>query len=299
MNRTYFIIGLIVIAFITGCAENYNREFTEGYNDNYYATYTEMPPILFDEPPELIVVPKTYVYVVPDLDEELFFYSGWWWRPWKGKWYRSRHYTSGWIHYQNTPSFYRDIPPDWRNSYRDHRWRGREWDYHRIPHRNVERNWSEWERARHWENEGKRHHNKHYERIDSNQDRRKRNEKFIKERDNKDRYDRMTPNQDNNRHKEKFIKERDNNNSYERRYLEQEEHNNKEHQRINSDMDYNREHKHLDHEEKRHVNDTDSNVQNPEIPNHRRYIKTMENIEQKSESVEIQNRNRLKLEDRP
>ena len=311
MNKIYFITGLIMIAFITGCAENYNRELTGQYSDDYIIA-TETPPILFDEPPELIVLPETYVYVVPDLDDDLFFYSGWWWRPWRGNWYHSRHYNSGWRHYRNTPSFYRNIPPGWRNDYRNHRWRGEQWDYQRIPHRNVERNWSQWEKRRHWENEEKRHHNNRYDRIDPNQDRRKRNEKFIKERDNNDRYDRMTPNQDNNRRNDKFIKKRDNNNSYERLYPEP-EHNNKPHERINSDRDRNKHHEYLDHEQKRrvedlkprtrdqeerrHVNDTDSNVQNPEIPNHRR-IKTMENIDEQPEGVEVEKRNRLKLEDR-
>ena len=54
------------------------------------------PPIMFAAPPSLIVMPETYVYVVPDVDVDIFFYNGWWWRPWEGRWYRSRHYDSGW-----------------------------------------------------------------------------------------------------------------------------------------------------------------------------------------------------------
>ncbi|MBF0303504.1 MAG: hypothetical protein HQK73_10705 [Desulfamplus sp.] len=353
MNKTYFIIGLIIIASITGCAENYNREFTEGYNDNY-ATYTEMPPIVFDEPPELIVVPETYVYVVPDLDDDLFFYSGWWWRPWKGDWYRSRHYNSGWRRYQNTPSFYRDIPSGWRNDYRNNRWRGDKWDYQRIPHRNAERNWSKWEKIRHWENQEKRHHNNSYERIDHNQVLNRRNEKSIKERDGNNRYER------------RYLEREHNNKRHERLYPER-EHNNRTHERINSDRDRNKHHENLDQQERTRVqdleprtrdqeqkrqvedleprirdqeqtnrvedlelrkkdfkqkqnegfsgdikqrhneprnqdvtpHDTDSNVENPEIPNHRRHIRTMENIDKQPEEVEVEKRNRLKLEDRP
>jgi len=47
------------------------------------------PPIVFSAPPEMIVLPETYVYVVPDVDVDIFFYDGWWWRPWEGRWYRS------------------------------------------------------------------------------------------------------------------------------------------------------------------------------------------------------------------
>ena len=66
------------------------------------------PPIVFAAPPALIVLPETYVYVVPDVDADIFFYNGWWWRPWEGRWYRSRHYDSGWVYYQSVPSFYRE-----------------------------------------------------------------------------------------------------------------------------------------------------------------------------------------------
>ncbi len=108
-------------------------------------------PIVFAAPPSLVVVPETYVYVVPDIEVDLFFYDGWWWRPWQGRWYRSRHYNSGWFYYQRVPSFYGWIRPGWRDYYRHHRWRGHRWNYHRIPHHEVERNWRDWERSRHWE----------------------------------------------------------------------------------------------------------------------------------------------------
>ncbi|RPH86309.1 MAG: hypothetical protein EHM66_04415, partial [Deltaproteobacteria bacterium] len=68
------------------------------------------PPIVFAAPPEMVVIPETYVYVVPDVDVDIFFYGGWWWRLWEGRWYRSQNYSSGWAHYQNVPSFYREVP---------------------------------------------------------------------------------------------------------------------------------------------------------------------------------------------
>jgi hypothetical protein len=109
------------------------------------------PPIVFAAPPEVIVIPETYVYVVPEVQEEIFFYNGWWWRPWGGRWYRSRHYSSGWVYYQSVPSFYARIPSGWRNDYRDHRWGGHQWNYQRIPHQQLQQNWSSWEKSRHWE----------------------------------------------------------------------------------------------------------------------------------------------------
>jgi len=111
-----------------------------------------LPPlIVFAAPPEVVVLPETYVYVVPDLDVDIFFYNGWWWRPWDGRWYRSRHYDSGWIYFRSVPSFYAGVPSGWRNDYRNHRWGGHRWNYQRIPHQQVQRNWSNWEKSRHWE----------------------------------------------------------------------------------------------------------------------------------------------------
>ena len=111
-----------------------------------------LPPlIVFAAPPVMVVIPETYVYAVPDVNEDIYFYNGWWWRPWEGRWYRSRHYDSGWTYYQSVPSFYAGIPTSWRNNYRDHRWEGHQWNYQRIPHQQMQQNWNNWEKSRHWE----------------------------------------------------------------------------------------------------------------------------------------------------
>ncbi len=109
------------------------------------------PPIVFAAPPEVVVLPETYVYAVPDVDADMFFYNGWWWRLWDGRWYRSYRYDSGWAYYQRVPSFYTGIPSGWRNDFRDHRWKGHQWNYQRIPQQQVQRNWKSWEKSKHWE----------------------------------------------------------------------------------------------------------------------------------------------------
>lgn len=110
------------------------------------------PAIVFPAPPQLVVIPETYVYAVPDVEADIFFYRGWWWRGWEGRWYRSRHYDRGWAYYRHAPpSFYRHVPPGWRKDYRDHRWKGREWKQERIPHGDLERNWRGWQKDKHWE----------------------------------------------------------------------------------------------------------------------------------------------------
>ena len=111
------------------------------------------PPIIFPVPPHVVVIPETDVYAVPDVDDDIFFYSGWWWRPWQGRWYRSRYYDRGWGYYKGVPSFHRQVPSGWRGDYRDRRWRGYEWDHRPIPHRAAEKNWRGWKRNKHWEKE--------------------------------------------------------------------------------------------------------------------------------------------------
>lgn len=109
------------------------------------------PPVLFPARPELIVIPETNVYFVSDVHGDIFFYNGWWWRPWGGHWYRSRHYSSGWVDYQIIPSFYVGILSDWREYFSYPYWRGHQWNYQRIPYQPLEWNWSSWGKGRYWE----------------------------------------------------------------------------------------------------------------------------------------------------
>jgi hypothetical protein len=112
------------------------------------------PPIVFATPPELVVIPDTYVYVAPDIDVDLFFWNGWWWRLWEGRWYRSRYYNRGWGYYRNVPAFYFDVDPGWRGYYRDRNWYGHRWDYERIPNQRLQQNWRSWQNNRRWERQG-------------------------------------------------------------------------------------------------------------------------------------------------
>ncbi|MBI9075998.1 MAG: hypothetical protein JEZ02_11345 [Desulfatibacillum sp.] len=110
-----------------------------------------LPPLIqFSAPPEMVVLPETYVYVVPDVQEDIFFYDGWWWRPWKGNWYRSQSHDRDWAHFSGVPVFYNEVPKEWRQHYKNHDWKGRRWQYERIPHQQVQQNWHGWKKDKHW-----------------------------------------------------------------------------------------------------------------------------------------------------
>jgi len=109
-------------------------------------------PVVFASAPEVIVLPDTNnVYVVPESDIDIFFWNGWWWRPWEGRWYRSRSYNRGWGYYNNVPSFYYDVDPGWRDAYRDRNWSGHRWNYERIPHQRLQRDWKKWHTNQYWQ----------------------------------------------------------------------------------------------------------------------------------------------------
>jgi len=111
------------------------------------------PAIVFSAPPLTVVIPETYIYAVPDVPQDIFFYGGWWWRPWEGRWYRSHSYDRGWAYYKGAPSFYPHVPPRWREDYRNHHWKGHPWKHQRVPAKQVQGNWRGWEKKKHWENQ--------------------------------------------------------------------------------------------------------------------------------------------------
>ena len=114
------------------------------------------PPIALSAPPEMVVLPDTDVYVAPDYDQDLYFYGGWWWRPWGGRWYRSLYYDSGWEFYNGVPGWYGAVYPHWRDNYRNHMWGGHRWDYRSVPYDDVHTNWKTWENTGYWRNQQNR-----------------------------------------------------------------------------------------------------------------------------------------------
>jgi hypothetical protein len=115
------------------------------------------PPIEYTAPPDVVVLPGTDIYVAPGLQVDVFFQQGWWWRPWSGRWYRSRFYDHGWGFYSGAPSWYGKIPHDWRNNYRNHTWGGHAWNPHVVPNRGLDRHWREgkWRHDHGWAGQGK------------------------------------------------------------------------------------------------------------------------------------------------
>lgn len=110
-----------------------------------------LPSIVFSSPPELIVLPETDVYVVPDIEADVFFYEGFWWRSWNNRWYRSRNYDRGWTYRRGTPAFHRNVPRNWRQHYQRGDWNGQAWKHECVQQQQVQKNWRGWKQNRYWE----------------------------------------------------------------------------------------------------------------------------------------------------
>ncbi len=109
------------------------------------------PPIVFNAPPNVVALPDTPdVYACPEINVDLFFYNGWWWRLWDGRWYRSHNYDRGWGYFNHAPRFYSSVDPGWRGYYQNHSWRGNQWAYERVPYQRLQQNWQSWHNSQYW-----------------------------------------------------------------------------------------------------------------------------------------------------
>jgi hypothetical protein len=103
------------------------------------------PPVQYTRPPELVPIPGSYVYFVPDIDINLFFYHGLWYRHYKGRWFRSENYTGSWENISKVPPALSDMPRNYRTLRPG---------YPRVAYRELRDNWERWERERHWDKRG-------------------------------------------------------------------------------------------------------------------------------------------------
>lgn len=103
-----------------------------------------IPPVVVAAPPAVVVIPGTYIYIAPDVKEDLFFYRGHWWRAHGNKWYRATKVDGPWVFMSigNVPRGLRHLPP----GYRDHHP-----GLDRIEHVQVSKHWRQWEKEKHWD----------------------------------------------------------------------------------------------------------------------------------------------------
>jgi hypothetical protein len=141
MRKSCLLVIGVLLLVLTG----YATQSEAGVSVN---VGVNLPAIRFAAPPAVVVIPGTYVYMVPDIDVDVLFFQGFWWRPYEGQWYRSRDYKGGWRHVApaRIPSGLRALPQDYRHRLSP--------GHERIPHRDVQRNWKKWEKEKYWDRRG-------------------------------------------------------------------------------------------------------------------------------------------------
>jgi hypothetical protein len=103
-----------------------------------------LPGLVISAPPALVVIPGTYVYYPPEVDADIFFFHGYWYRPYGGGWYIANAYNGPWrgVGPRHVPRALIDVPPAYRRIPPEHE---------RMPYGMVRQNWRTWERDRHWD----------------------------------------------------------------------------------------------------------------------------------------------------
>ncbi len=77
------------------------------------------PPIVVAAPPEVVAVPGSQVYFVPQPGVDVFFFGGYWWSPRGDRWYRAIEYNGPWsvVKRRYVPAPVIAVPRDYRERY--------------------------------------------------------------------------------------------------------------------------------------------------------------------------------------
>jgi len=146
-----FLLGIVVLALSSAVSGSAIAQVSVSVG----VDVAPPPEIVFAAPPSVVVLPETTgVYVVPDAEQDIYFWNGFWWRPWGGRWFRSRYYNRGWVDYRAAPEFYYEVDPQWRRHYYDQSWYGHRWEQRRISHDELQHNWRQWHNNHYWAGHG-------------------------------------------------------------------------------------------------------------------------------------------------
>jgi hypothetical protein len=116
-KKVVLTIGGLCLAVLAGCG-------TYGYQQDrgtygYQQERSGGESWNVGQPREMVMVPGSQVYFVPNLSFDLFFYNNYWWSQRGNKWYRSSNYNgpreSIEQRYVPTPVF--QVPNDYRSRY--------------------------------------------------------------------------------------------------------------------------------------------------------------------------------------
>ncbi|HZW35692.1 MAG TPA: hypothetical protein VFF01_02040 [Candidatus Deferrimicrobiaceae bacterium] len=76
-------------------------------------------PVYVEEPPEMVVIPRSNVYFAQGVSVDLFFYDNRWWNRRGDRWYRASDYNGPWVSVgpRYVPAAVYRVPADYRTVY--------------------------------------------------------------------------------------------------------------------------------------------------------------------------------------
>jgi hypothetical protein len=107
-----------------------------------------LPAVVIPAPPAVYPIPGSYAYFAPDAGFQLFFSSGYWYRPYNGYWYRAAYYNGPWYYLppSHVPVVFSHLPYNYYRYYRIPP------GQRLIPYGHLKDHWREWDRGHYrWE----------------------------------------------------------------------------------------------------------------------------------------------------
>ena len=80
------------------------------------------PRVVFEDEPDIVVVPNTRVYYIRDYDYDIYRYGTFWYYNYGGAWYRARRYDGPFVYvgYRSVPHSVVYLPGRYRRHWGDH-----------------------------------------------------------------------------------------------------------------------------------------------------------------------------------
>jgi len=76
-------------------------------------------PVYVEQPPDMVVIPRSNVYFAPGVSVDLFFYDNRWWNRRGDQWYRANAYNGKWVAVgpRHVPAPVYTVPAGYRSVY--------------------------------------------------------------------------------------------------------------------------------------------------------------------------------------
>ena len=141
MNRKVYVIYIFMLFALLGIINP--GKVDAGIDVNVNIGFP--PAIMIPAAPEVVLIPRTNTYIIPDIDVDIIFHNGYWYRPHKAYWYRANSYNGPWINIvpAKIPVALLELPPKYR-----HIALGQA----RIPYGQLKKKWEKKKKLRHQKN---------------------------------------------------------------------------------------------------------------------------------------------------